>query len=192
MLVGPAGAGKNSLMQPLMDAMPRLSRLPTATTRTARPGEREGIDHFFVSLEQFNAMLARGELVEHQEVHPGKFYGTVRSVAQDRLNGGALLLADIDIFGAKMLKAAFPQNVRTIFVAPPSLKILEGRLRNRGNMPEKEIQDRLRRAEFELTQSGECDYRVINDDLDRCAAQVLDIIRAEVSAHQAGNPPPSN
>lgn len=184
-LVGPAGVGKNSTMSPLVANVPGLRRLPTATTREQRPGELEGRDHFFVTRERFEEMIERKELLEHEEVHPGKFYGVPRELTRHLLAGGAYLLADIDFLGARALKAAFPGQVITIFIAPPNLETLEARLRMRGNMPEQEIQDRLRRARSELDHADEADYRVINEDLDKCVAEVRAIIQAEIAKRAA-------
>lgn len=180
-LVGPAGVGKNTIIALVMAKLPQLRRLPTATTREPRPEEQEGREHFFMSLKEFELMVALGELVEHQEVHPGKFYGTLRKLTHDQLGAGALLIADIDIIGAKALKDAFPDYIVSIFIAPMSMDSLEQRLRQRGNMPEEEIQDRLSRAIYELDHAAECDYRVINDTLDQCVEEVIAIIHREIA-----------
>lgn len=183
-LVGPSGVGKNSLMPPLMAELPLLRRLPTATTRLPRPGEQEGRDHFFVSLARFGEMVRADELLEHQEVHPDKWYGTVRAFTEEQLASGAFLIADIDILGAQALKAAFPANVITIFIAPPDLQALDARLHERGNMPEQEIQERLRRAAFELAHAAECDHIVINDSLENAVRELTRIITTAISQHR--------
>ncbi len=180
-LVGPAGVGKNTVISRVMAQTPQLRRLPTATTRSRRPDEQEGREHFFVSIEKFRQMIERGELIEHQEVHPGKFYGAVRQYTRDALNAGEFLIADIDILGAEALKADLGERAITIFVFPPSLEVLEQRLRKRGNMPEEEIADRLKRASFELSRSDACQYRVTNDTLEHCVSEVLGIIRKEIA-----------
>ncbi len=179
-LVGPAGVGKNTIMVPVMENVPQLRQLPTVTTRAPRPGEQEGQQHFFVSLERFREMAAGQDLLEHQEVHPGKYYGVPRRFVEDALQSGQTLIADIDILGAEALKQAFPVYVVSIFIAPPSLETLNERLHQRGNMSEKEIRDRLARAEFELSRAERCDYRIINDTVEQSVASVTEIIRAEL------------
>jgi guanylate kinase len=179
-LVGPAGVGKNAIMKRVMEKL-SLHQLPTMTTRTIRTGEQEGREHFFVSLERFQEMIADNALIEHQEVYPGKFYGTPRKPMQDALLGGTNLVADIEVKGAQALKQAFPDNVTLIFIAPPSLKDLEQRLRNRGQMSDEEIQTRLTRAPFELSFADHCDYRVTNDELERSITLVAEIIRNKLA-----------
>src|SRR5471030_1776494 len=114
-LVGPAGVGKNAIMKRVMEKL-SLHQLPTMTTRTIRTGEQEGREHFFVSLERFQEMIVDNALIEHQEVYPGKFYGTPRKPMQDALLGGTNLVADIEVKGAQALKQAFPDNVTLIFI----------------------------------------------------------------------------
>jgi guanylate kinase len=180
-LVGPAGVGKNTVISRVMEQTPRLRRLPTATTRPSRIDEQEGREHFFMTLETFQKLVAENGLIEHQEVHPGKFYGAVRQYTHEALDAGALLIADIDILGAEALKADLGERAITIFIFPPSLEVLEERLRKRGNMPEEEIADRLKRASFELSRSGACQYRVTNDTLEQCVNEVTAIIRQEIA-----------
>lgn len=171
--VGPSGVGKNTIMNRVREAFPEMRQLPTATTREKREGEVEGVHHFFVTLEHFNAMREHGDLLEAQEVHPGKFYGVPRSSTVRVLQEGGLWLADIDIFGAEALKAAFPDNVVTIFVTPPSLEVLTERLEERH---EQDIEARLKRVELELSHARFCDHQVVNDDLERCVAEVIAIV----------------
>ncbi|MCS6870066.1 MAG: guanylate kinase, partial [Anaerolineae bacterium] len=133
-LVGPSGVGKNAIIDRVVARLPNLQRLPTATTRPPRPNEQEGRDHFFVSHERFREMIAEGAFLEYQEVHSGKFYGIIYRVLYDALREGAYLIADIDIRGAAVARATFPDNFVSIFVLPPSLEALRERLAQRGNM----------------------------------------------------------
>jgi len=177
-LVGPSGVGKNALMPLLMSACPKLQRLPTATTRPQRENEIEGRDHYFVSAEQFQSMIEHNDLIEYQELFKGKLYGTPRQQTEAALRRGEFLLADIDIDGARALKSTFPNHVVTIFIAPPHPDVLIARLskRERGKMSEAEIEERRQRAEYEMRQANACDYTVVNDTLEQCAADVTRII----------------
>jgi len=175
-LSGPAGVGKNSIMQHVLAKKNILRQMPTATTRAIRPGEQEGREHYFVTLDQFRKMIADGALIEYQENYPGMFYGTPRQQLQRALEAGDKIIADIDVKGASELKRAFPDNVVVIFVAPPSLDDLETRLNTRGNMSEAEIAERLKRAPWELDFARQSDYQVVNDDLEASVEAVCKII----------------
>lgn len=188
-LVGPSGVGKNTIIDGVTERLPDLRRLPTATTRPPRPNEQEGRDHFFITAERFQQLIAEGAFLEHQEVHSGKFYGILYSVLYDALREGAHLIADIDIRGATAVRAAFPHNFISIFVLPPSLEALRERLLQRGNMSSAELEERLQRAEREeLPRAAECDYRVVNAQLEACVAEVAGIIAAEIAARAQVRP----
>jgi guanylate kinase len=179
-MVGPAGAGKNTIMKRIIECNLPVRQMPTVTTRAMRPGEQEGREHFFVSIDKFNEMLAENALIEHQEVYPGSFYGTPRQQLYDLLNSGEKMIADIEVVGAFELKEAFPDNVVLIFIAPPSLEELERRIRERGNVSEEELGKRLKRAEWELSFRHRCDYQVVNDDFDLAVEEVTEIISNEL------------
>ncbi|PJF35450.1 MAG: guanylate kinase [Candidatus Thermofonsia Clade 1 bacterium] len=181
-LVGPSGVGKNAIIDRVLARLPYLRRMPTATTRAPRPNEREGHDHFFVSHQRFQEMIADGAFIEYQEVHNGKFYGVLYGILYQALREGAYLLADIDIRGAAAIRAIFPNNLIAIFVLPPNLETLRERLAQRGNMDAAELEERLKRAQEEIPRAAECNYRVVNDQLDRCVDEVVSIITAEIAA----------
>ncbi len=185
-LVGPGGVGKNAIMNEALKRLPLFRQMPTATTRPMREGEAEGYQHFFVTPERFQQMIDDHHFIEYEEVHPGKFYGTPRAPLQAALAAGERLIADIDILGALKIREAFPENVRLIFIEPPSIDDLEKRLIQRGQISASDIADRLRRAQFEMAQVGQSDYRIMNDDFERCLQQVLDVISSELKlVHQA-------
>jgi guanylate kinase len=181
-LVGPSGVGKNAIIERVVAQLPHLRRFPTYTTRSKRPNEEEGRDHFFVTPERFQAMIAEGAFIEHQEVHSGKFYGTPYRELHNGLREGAHLIADVDIRGTAAIRAVFPDNLISIFVLPPSLDVLRARLMQRGNMDTADLEERLQRAEEELQRAAECHYRVVNDQLETCVAEVVSIITAEIAA----------
>lgn len=178
-LVGPAGAGKNRLMQDAIAHIGRLQQLPTATTRTIRPNEQEGREHFYVTRERFLEMLADNLLLEHQVVH-GNYYGIVRPPLENALDQGQYLVADIDIFGAMRAAAVYPENVVSIFIQPPSICTLVERMRER-NEKEAEIAKRLTRVPLEMDYATRCDYLILNDEIDRAAAKLIEIVQGEIS-----------
>jgi guanylate kinase len=184
-LVGPGGAGKNTLMTVLMQRLPTLQKLVTATTRSVRANEVEGIDHFFVSLERFRELLTEGELLEHTEVTPGKFYGILRSPVEQALSSSKNLIADIDVLGARILRATYPDDVVLIFVTVPGatdderLANLRRRMEERGEAPSL-IEERLNRARLiELPFASECDCIIINADkqMDTALQEIEQCIR---------------
>ncbi|CAG1002162.1 guanylate kinase [Anaerolineae bacterium] len=183
--VGPAAVGKNTIIKRVMQDMPALKRLPTATTRPPRDGEQEGIDHFFVTLPQFQKLDAEGKLLESEEVHSGSWYGVVRQPTEAGFRAGDMLVADIDIKGAMTLKRAYPQQIVTIFVLPPSAEALARRIRKRGGASEEEMEKRLARAQYELDRADECDHQVVNDDVERCTAEVREIVQREIDQAKA-------
>ncbi|HEX2620889.1 MAG TPA: guanylate kinase [Phototrophicaceae bacterium] len=174
-LVGPGGVGKNTLMQMVLPRFDRLRQLPTATTRTPRSGEQQGREHLFIGVDEFRRMIADGELIEHEEVHPGKFYGVPRKVVEQTLATGEDLIADIEIAGAKKVHEAFPHNTVLIFIAPPSLDVLEERMENRGET-EAGIAERLARAEREMHFKDCCDYVIVNENLESASRLLYDVI----------------
>jgi guanylate kinase len=179
-LVGPSAVGKNTIMTRVMSQRPQLRQFPTMTTREKRSNEEQGREHFFVTLDEFRKLLADNALIEHQEVYPGKFYGTPRQQMQTLLDAGRTMIADIDVLGASKLKEAFPDRVILIFIEPPTPDDLEKRLRERGNMSEEEIAKRLERAAFELKFAEKCEYRVVNDTLEHSVEKVIEIVDAEL------------
>lgn len=176
MFVGPGGVGKNTLMNALMRVRTDVKQLPTATTRDMRPDEIDGVHHYFVSKERFNEMIANDELVEYEEVHPGKFYGVVRKPLDIAFANDRRLVADIEISGAKKVSSAYPDNTVIIFIDPPSYQVLEQRMRDRGT-DEAGIQKRLDRYEAEMAFREKADYVVINDDFDTALDEILGIIK---------------
>lgn len=179
-LVGPSAVGKNTIMGGVMAQRPQLSQFPTMTTRAIRSNEQQGREHFFVTPDEFRKLMDDNALIEHQEVYPGKFYGTPRQQMQTLLDAGKTMIADIEVLGAGKLKEAFPDRVILIFIEPPTPDDLKKRLLIRGNMSEDEIAKRLERAAFELKFAEKCDYRVVNDTLEHSVEKVIEIVDAEL------------
>lgn len=182
-MVGPAGAGKNSLMKDVMARIPGLRQLPTATARPMRATEQQGREHVFVTHEEFLKLIEQNALLEHQYVH-GRLYGILRQTLEDALDAGELLIADIEILGAQIVQSSYPDNVCMIFVQPPSLGDLVGRMESRGDsLPERT--KRLLRVPMELAYADECDYAILNDDLQKSADTLYNIVKAEAQGQRA-------
>ncbi len=173
---GPSGVGKTTLIDRLLAIDPLTRRSITATTRPPRTGEVEGRDYFFVSRARFEAMKS-GELVEWAEVH-GESYGVPRSYLDRERAAGHDVILNIDIQGGDRVKQVFP-NAVMVFILPPSFAALETRLRGRGDVPEEEAAVRLANARTELTAAARYEYLVVNDDLNRAAAELAAIVVAE-------------
>lgn len=173
-VAAPSGAGKTSLVRALMEREPGLRFSISYTTRLKRPAEVDGRDYFFVTREQFEAMAARGEFLEHARVFDN-FYGTATSQVEGSLAAGQDLILEIDWQGAQQVRRALPECV-TIFILPPSRAELERRLRGRNTDAEDVIQRRLRDAASDMTHWQEFDHVVVNDDFDRALRDLQDIV----------------
>ena len=171
---GASGVGKSSALKRVMEARDDLRFSVSATTRAPRPGEVDGVHYFFVTREQFEQMIEDRELLEY-DAHHENLYGTPMA----QLKGEKHVVLDIEPNGAFQVKRNYP-GAALIFVTPPSLEELERRLRGRGDTDEEQIQIRMARAKWEIAQSDHYDYVVLNDDLDRCVAEILDIINYEI------------
>ncbi len=176
-LVAPAGAGKNTLMQSVLARTP-LRQLPTATTRSIRPGEKDGREHHFVTEATFRQMLASGALLEHEVIH-GNLYGMPRAAVETALDDGEVIIADIGMMGDSAARAAYPENTISIFVQPPSIGCLIERMRDRGEQ-EADISRRLLRVPDELAYARSCEYLVLNDSLSDAADKLYEIVDARL------------
>ena len=173
----PSGAGKSSLVERALNRIRRLRYSVSYTTRAPRGAERDGIDYYFVTNEEFRAMRERGEFIESAEVH-GYFYGTHKATIEKMLGEGYDVILDIDVQGAEQIRSHLPQAI-TIFVLPPSRKVLEARLRKRNlNAPE-DLERRLGNAVAEVKLYDRFKYMIVNDDRDRAFGALKAIISAE-------------
>lgn len=166
---GPSGVGKSALADRLVASTP-VTRAVTATSRAPRPGERNGVDYWFWDERAFRDEIARGGLLEWAEVH-GRLYGTPMAPLRKRLEAGETTLLVIDVQGALALKERGIPGIY-VFIEPPSMEVLEQRLRSRASEAESEVALRLENARREMAERGRYDHRVVNDDLDR-AVEVL-------------------
>jgi len=173
----PSGSGKSTLVRRVLDADSRLLFSVSYTTRPPRGAERAGENYHFISREEFEARLRRGEFLEWAEVF-GHYYGTHRSYWEQALREDRDLVLDIDVQGARQLKREIPDAV-SIFILAPSREILEQRLRTRSEDPAEVIERRLREAREEIRSFRDYDYVVVNRELETAAADLAAIIRAE-------------
>ncbi len=171
-LAAPSGGGKTSLAQALIDGSSSIVRSVSHTARAPRPGERDGVDYFFVAPADFERMAAAGEFLEHASVF-GNRYGSSRRTVEAQLATGKHVLLTIDWQGARSIKQQLPQ-ARSIFILPPSRKVLEERLRARGQDSDETVAARMRQAQSEMSHYAEFDVLVINDDF----AAALEDLRA--------------
>jgi guanylate kinase len=173
----PSGAGKTTLCKGITDSLENLTHSISYTTRKPRPGEIDGRDYYFVSAERFRDMVQAGDFAEHAEVH-ANLYGTSKRVLDDMIREGVDVILDIDTQGARQIKSHFTTAV-FVFIMPPSMAILEERLRNRKSDREDEIRKRMRRAIDEIRDYGLYDYIVVNRDFERALSELRSIVVAE-------------
>lgn len=174
---GPSGVGKTTIIKAVLSRRDDLIFSVSCTTRPRRPGEVHGRDYFFITEQEFKAMIDRGEFLEWAEVH-GHLYGTPRKFVEKAFSEGKSVLLDIDVQGALKVMKTFKDGV-FIFVAPPSLEDLEKRLRKRGTEDEETIKRRLEDARWELNHIGSFEYLIVNQDLDEAIHALDSIITAE-------------
>ena len=174
---GPSGTGKGSVLAKVKQADSSFGTSISVTTREPRDGEKNGVDYFFKSKDEFMKMYEEGEILEYDEF-VGNYYGTPTVALQEMSEAGTDVLLDLTIAGSMALKENFEQSV-TIFLLAPSYEELEKRLRGRGTDSDEAIKARLEMARQETNFVGHFDYVVVNDDVDEAAAKILAIIKAE-------------
>jgi guanylate kinase len=179
-IAAPSGGGKTSIVKALLQRHPEFQFSVSATTRPMRPGEENGRDYFFLSKEHFLELIARGELVEHEELY-GNFYGTLKSETDRALTNGLSMIFDVDVRGALSIKRMYADRAVLIFITPPSIEVLEHRLRNRRTEDEATLRKRIARWEMEIETGKQFDYTVVNDELSRAIEEVDAIIMNHLS-----------
>lgn len=173
----PAGCGKDSILEKALSKDINLTYSVSATTRAMRAGETEGISYYFKSREEFEKMIADGELLEHTE-YCGNYYGTPKQTVEEVLADGKNVVLKIEIEGAGNVKKMLPEAV-LIFILPPSMQELSRRLHKRGTEDEDTIAKRLKQAETEIACAHNYDYVIVNGDLDTAVGDFVSIVKAE-------------
>ena len=174
-ITGPSGVGKGTLIRGLMERLPQLELSVSATTRSPRPGEQDGVDYHFLSPEEFDRRVAAGDFVEHAD-YAGRRYGTLRSELDRRVGAGVPVVLEIEVQGARQVREAMPEAVQ-VFIAPPSLEALRTRLIGRGTDDQQEVERRLQVAEQELSAQSEFAHVVVNDRLEDALEELAGIVR---------------
>jgi guanylate kinase len=182
-ITGPSGVGKGTLIRGLLERMPELELSVSATTRAPRPGERGGVDYHFLTPEEFEARVSAGDFVEHA-TYSGHRYGTLRADLEERLADAAGVVLEIEVQGARQVRAAIPGAV-AVFIAPPSSGALRARLVGRGTDSPEQVDERMRTAERELEAQPEFAHVVVNDRLEQATEELVEIVRGALSPHSA-------
>lgn len=174
----PSGAGKTTIVHHLLGKFPQLEFSISACSRAKRGNEKEGIDYFFLTVQQFKDKIAKDEFVEWEEVYPNQFYGTLKSSIEKIWSHNKHVIFDVDVKGGLNLKKKFGEKALAVFVMPPSVKHLEERLKSRETETPETFQKRIAKAEAELKTANQFDKIVLNDDLKTAFAEAEKVISA--------------
>ncbi len=180
MITGPSGVGKGTLIRTLLQRVPELELSVSATTRSPRPGEEDGVDYHFLSEAEFDRHVLEGDFLEHA-AYSGRRYGTLRSELERRLADGASVVLEIEVQGARQVKEKMPEAKR-IFIAPPSEEALRTRLVGRGTDDDEQRERRLATAKSELAAQDDFDTVVVNDRLDDAADDLERVVKGALES----------
>ncbi|MBP5764360.1 MAG: guanylate kinase [Bacteroidales bacterium] len=180
----PSGSGKSTLVQYLMQQNPNLAFSISCTSRAPRGTEKDGVEYYFLTPDEFRRRIASDDFLEYEEVYTDKFYGTLKSEVERLSNAGKTVLFDVDVKGGVNIKKYYGDRALSIFVQPPSIEELSRRLHSRGTDAEEVIQTRLEKAAYELTFAPQFDRIVVNDNLDDAKAEVLKLMNEFLSDEQ--------
>jgi guanylate kinase len=175
-ITAPSGAGKTSITRYLMDSFPELSFSVSAATREARANERDGIDYYFMSMEDFKQKIQQKEFAEWEMVYEGKYYGTLKAELKRIWALGKVPVLDIDVKGAIHVQQQYPENTLSLFVEPPSVDELKIRLQARGTETEESLKARVNKAAYEISFKDQFDQVIINHNLAEACAQAKQLV----------------
>ena len=173
----PSGSGKSTIINYLMQQGLNLHFSVSATSRPPRGAEQNGVEYYFLTPEDFKQRIAQGEFLEYEEVYKDRFYGTLKSQVDAQLAKGENVVCDVDVLGGQNIKKHYGQQALSLFIQPPSIEALRQRLEGRGTDSPEVINDRIARAEFELSFADKFDHAVVNDDLQQAQAEALALIQ---------------
>lgn len=177
-IAAPSGAGKTSVTRHLLKTMPgKLAFSVSCATRQPRNNEKNGVDYYFITAEEFRHRIEQQEFVEWEMVYEGKYYGTLKSEVERIWHNGQAPLLDVDVKGGIHIQQQFPHQSLSLFIEPPSIEELERRLKSRGTETPESLQARINKAAYELTFKNQFDRIVLNDNLDRACAEAEAIVR---------------
>ncbi len=174
----PSGSGKSTIINWLMQEHKELNLhfSISCTSRKPRGTEQNGVEYFFVSPEEFRQRIANGEFLEYEEVYADRFYGTLKAQVEKQLSAGENVVLDVDVKGGCNIKKIYADKALSVFVQPPSIEELRNRLNGRGTDAPEVIEDRIRRAEFELSFAPKFDHVVVNDNLETAKQEAYETI----------------
>ena len=175
-ITAPSGAGKTSITRYLMKIFPVLEFSISAATRKARENEKEGVDYYFMSLDDFNHKIQQKEFAEWEMVYEGKYYGTLKSELKRIWSLNKVPVLDIDVKGALHIQRQYPENTLSIFVQPPSVEVLKNRLQSRGTETEESLAARVNKASYELSFNDHFDKTILNDNLEKACAEAVKLV----------------
>lgn len=175
-ITAPSGSGKTTVVNYLLREVPKLSFSISACTREPRANEVNGVNYYFLPLSTFQNRIQRNDFVEYEMVYEGKYYGTLKNELKRIWNMQQVPLLDIDVHGAKRILDTEQYDVKSIFIEPPSLNVLERRLRSRGTESEDSLQERMKKARSEMDYAYFFKHIVVNDDLEKTCKEVKRIV----------------
>ena len=179
----PSGSGKSTIVNWLMQEHPelKLAFSISCTSRAPRGTEKNGVEYFFLTPEEFKSKIEAGEFLEYEEVYQDRFYGTLKSQVENQLNTGESVIFDVDVKGGVNIKKFYGERAMSIFVQPPSIEELRRRLNGRGTDAPEVIEQRLAKANYELTFAPQFDHVVVNDDLEKAKQKVYELVHEFLS-----------
>ncbi|MEX2345339.1 MAG: guanylate kinase [Balneolaceae bacterium] len=181
-LVSPSGGGKSTMTKRLLNDFDNIRFSVSATTRPKRENETDGLHYHFLSADDFNSRIEKGDFLEWEEFYNKSRYGTLRSDVESHLNKGYFVLLDIEVLGALNVKKIYGKEALTLFLQPPSLDVLKERLKKRGTETEETLKIRLERAKKEMAFASQFDTIVINDDLETAYRQIKKIVSTFINS----------
>jgi guanylate kinase len=177
-ITAPSGAGKSTIANRLMNAFPSLAFSVSAATRAPRGNEKNGVEYYFISTEEFKQKIKDQAFAEWEMVYEGKYYGTYNSEIERIWNNNQTPVLDIDVKGALHIKQMYPNQTYSIFIEPPSVDVLKTRLKNRGTETEDGINTRINKAEYELSFKNHFDKVILNDNLENACEKAIETVSA--------------